>query len=284
MTEDTRLIEKIKNGDKNAFNELVKNNLYLAESYLNKFNYSKENKEDILQDGYLFIIDSINEYLSKDRNESLNNYLHKKMKYKMKKIIQSYNTNHEVSETVLKSDWFDFVLALENKELVNQIKKFIIGTDYFTFMQKNVLMAKLGLINNRILSDVELGRAFGCSPNNFYIKFIESKGKLRGAISSKKIEDDKPYHFDLFSYLGVSEEIGRNVIKKHLSKDEINLLKKVWSNDFSLMSNFEDIYLSEEEILSYYKVIGKLYNIIVNMDVKKETVDAGANYGYAPRR
>ena len=283
MNKDSLLISKAKKGDKKAFNQLVNNNLYLINYYLETNNYNENNKDDIIQDGYLLLIEYITNYIKKENEEYLSTYLHKRIKEKMKSIIKKYDYNDDVQE-YNNHFIFDFVEATEQKELVEILIKFIIGTDTFTFMQKNTLLAKLGFIENRVLTNEELASAFNCSNTNFYIKYIDSIGKLRKAIVSKKIEKDKVYHMDLFSYFNTSKEILIDVIKKNLNEKEIFLLKLVWGEDFSCFNKLEDIILIEEDALAYYKVIGKLYNIIINLDLKEENFNLDLGYGYALRR
>lgn len=282
MDKENLLISEAKKGDKKAFEQLVNNNMYLVEHYLNKNIYNKNDKDDILQEGYLLLLELIKEYINKDIKDNLNLFLHKKIKVKIGNILKKYNNTDSMQECNINTS-FDIVVATEQKELIDMLKNIIVGTNTFTFMQKNTLLAKLGFIKNKPLTDDELAKAFNCSRNNFYIKYIDSTGKLR-RLMSKGIKKQKIYHMDLSSYFETSKEILIDVINESLDKEEINLLKIVWGDDFANFNKLEDITLTEEDVIDYYKVIGKLYNIIINLDLKEELLKHGLNHVYALRR
>ena len=282
MDKENLLILKAKKGDKKAFEQLVNNNMYLVEHYLNKNIYNKNDKDDILQEGYILLLELIKEYINKDSKDNLNLFLHNKIKAKIGNILKKYNNTDSMQECNINTS-FDIVIATEQKELIDTLKNIIVGTNTFTFMQKNTLLAKLGFIKNKILTDKELADAFNCSPNNFYIKYIDSTGKLR-RLMSKGIKKENIYHMDLSSYFETSKEILIDVINESLDKEEISLLKIVWGDDFGNFNKLEDITLTEEDVIDYYKVIGKLYNIIINLDLKEELLKRGLNHVYALRR
>lgn len=281
MDKENLLILKAKKGDKKAFEQLVNNNMYLVEHYLNKNIYNKNDKDDILQDGYLCLVQYITNYIKSENKEYLSSYLHNRIKVKVKRIIKKYDYSDNKLE--YDNDIFDFVVATEQKELVNILKNIIVGTNTFTFMEKNALLAKLGFIENRILTNQELADAFNCSRNNFHIKYKDSIDNLRSLIS-KEIKNKKNYNLDLFSYFETSKEIVLDVINENLNEEEINLLKIVWGDDFSCFNSLEDIVIINDKVKTYYTTIGKIYNIIINLDISKEIKKLGLNYGYALRR
>ena len=275
----------ISEDDYECINKLATNNFYLIERILKKENYDKTYEEDIIQDCFVALIELITKYKRECKVGYLSTYVQNRLPNIIKNIIKKYDviyTDDLPSGDLTYKD--DFVYEIEKNMYAKHLEKFIFNTNYFTFMQKTTLMAKLGFLNNLVLTDQELGSMFNCSRNNFYIKFMDSKSKLRRAVSSKENESNYEYHYDLFSYFNTAKEIVLNVIKENLNNDEVNLLKLVWSDDFSHLKDFNEIDITDEEVISYYNVIAKLYNIIINVDVWEQMIKTGIDYGYALRK
>ncbi len=174
----------------------------------------------------------------------------------------------KVREPIVQNE-YDFISKTEEEELVNEITNFIFNSNYFTFMQKTVLMARLGFINNRVLTFKEVATAFGCSENNIYNKYLNSIKKLRKAVLSGKIDLSNIHHqMDFFNYFSTIKEVVMYHMNE-LSEDEIQLIKMVWKDDFSSMINFSDIAMDDKQVVTYYEAIGKLYNKITSEDSVK---------------
>lgn len=171
----------------------------------------------------------------------------------------------KVSEPIVQNE-YDFISKTEEEELINEITNFIFNSNYFTFMQKTVLMARLGFINNRILTFKEIATAFGCSENNIHGKYLNTVRKLRKAILSGKIDSSDIHNqMDFFNYFSTTKEVVMYLMNE-LNEDEMQLIKTVWKGDFSSMISFSDIVMDDEQVVTYYETIGKLYNYITSED------------------
>ena len=82
------LIREYRKGSKKAFEELVKNNMYIVDMVLNKFEYKSDDYEDLLQDGYECLIKLINKYVSGTYNYPLSQYLNNSLTYYFQLIFQ----------------------------------------------------------------------------------------------------------------------------------------------------------------------------------------------------
>ena len=69
--------------NKDNVNEIFEKYMYLVEMSLNKFDYDKQDYEDLLQDGYERLIILIKSY-AKNFKRSLNQYLNQEFIKKMK--------------------------------------------------------------------------------------------------------------------------------------------------------------------------------------------------------
>lgn len=172
----------------------------------------------------------------------------------------------------------DCVFCKENlsDKLSKKAIVYILGSSNYTFMQKTVVMAKLGLINNYVIRDTDLARALGCSQNNVWLK----KMKLEGMISTaKSIVDHKQYKIDckdLFDYIGFSSDIGLYFLNK-LDEEEIKLIQYIWGEDFEKLQNISNINLTKQQILKYYSAVGKLHKF--NKNINPEEVINGICIG-----
>ncbi len=267
MNSNLTLIKMARNGDDKAFNELIIKNLDLVQNIVSQIDCEPLEKDDIIQECYLMFIDFINEYLAKKPISNFRDYIKEKLNYYFDELVKTkHNKNSlETKENFCYVD--DFITKLEDEELANELKKFMFFTDSFTFLQKTVLMAKFGFINNYVLKNVELAKAFNCSNNNISAKFISSKDKLQKLFKVNKVKFDD-LKTDLSYYLSTSEPVVIYVINTYLNKEEIRVLKLVWGDDFSSLLDFKNINLSYDDIILYYNTIGKLYNIITSLNTE----------------
>lgn len=270
MTNDKLLLEEYKNGNEKAYEELIKNNLYIVRNVLSRKKYNKQDEEDLLQEGMILLASYIKKYSFDSKSyDSLKHYLLNTINMRYDAVIKKYDKERigklETLNMNVEFQLCDFIVEMENKELINEMKDFIVKTDYFTFLQKNTLISK-GFINELVLSDTNLANAFKVSSNNFYIKNMDALSKLRRAYSLKLYEDKDTYkrRNDLFSFMGTSKEIVLYEMKC-LNKREIKLIKTVWGNDFSSIKELRNINFSKEDLIEYYNAIGKLFRNIQNL-------------------
>lgn len=247
-------LQKVRRVDKTFVN-----NLDLVSKCLDVFDLSENDSSEALEEGYL--------------NSNLSKFVEEK---KTKCFLNLDKTPYETN--------FNFVDAIEEKELTDELFKFIFYTDYFTFLQKTTLMAEFGFIGNRVLKTAELARAFRCSNNNFQLRKTASLSKLKKAFKDKKTSGNFVYKTDLFSYFQTQKKILLNLIETNLTEAQTRILKMVWGDDFSSFNRFAGDLLTDDEIILYYNTIGKLYNVVIDTDVFDMTQRLNLNHGYALRR
>lgn len=85
-------VETYKLDNKDNVNEILEKYMYLVEMSLNKFDYDKQDYEDLLQDGYERLIILIKKYILGTYKNSLSVYLNNSLKHyyktRIKKIIR----------------------------------------------------------------------------------------------------------------------------------------------------------------------------------------------------
>lgn len=265
------LIEECKKENIKAFEELVKNNMYLVRKTLNKFKYKNQDYDDLLQDGYEHLIKLIKNYISKSYNYPLSQYLNNSLKYYYFSIFENKQNKECLTSNYVDDD---FISDLEEKELIQTFEDFVFKTDYLTFMQKNILMARIGYINNNAIGATELSSVLSCSRSNINNKYKRVKElleikKLMKNINNKEIEK---FH-DFYDYFETSKQILKYFMKV-LDDSEVVLLKKVWGENFDDINGVKNANINSEETIRYYKIIYKLYDVVTstNMnDIIEET-------------
>ena len=267
------LIREYRKGSKKAFEELVKNNMYIVDMVLNKFEYKSDDYEDLLQEGYEYLIKLINKYVSGTYNYSLNQYLNNSLThYYCAYIKRIYENNKREELNYIDSGSNDFILDIEEREIVSKIEDFLFKSDYLEFMRQTILMARTGYINNINLSDKQLALAFCCSRSNVNNKYKNVKELIQPEtiIKNTHKQDDFDTKLkdltDFYSYFRTSKEV-MEYFMESLKPHEICLLKKVWGDNFDDINGIKNANVSEKEALEYYKVIYKLYNAITSADV-----------------
>lgn len=267
------LIREYKKGSKKTFEELVKNNMYIVDMVLNKFEYKSDDYEDLLQDGYEYLIKLINKYVSGTYNYSLNQYLNNSLTYYYCAYIKRiYENNKREELNYIDSGSNDFILDIEEREIVSKIEDFLFKSDYLEFMRQTILMARTGYINNINLSDKQLASAFCCSRSNVNYKYKNAKELIQPENVRKNTHKQVDFDTklkdltDFYSYFRTSKKV-MEYFMESLKPHEICLLKKVWGNNFDDINGIKNANVSEKEVLEYYKVIYKLYNAITSADV-----------------
>ena len=270
MKKDKLLLEEYENGNEKALEELIKNILYIIKNVLDRKKHDKNDEEDLVQEGMILLANYIKKYLFDSQTEiSLKQYLSNSLNMRFDTIINKYNKNRlQENDNLIEYDEkssYDFISEMENMELIKELKNFIVKTNYFTFLQKNILISK-GFINEIVLSETDLSNAFNTSYQNFYVKKTYAASKLKKAYFSKIYQDKDEYkrNDDLFSFMETSKEIVLYEMK-HLNKREIKLIKMVWGNDFTSIKELSNINFSKEDLIEYYNAIGKLFRSIQNL-------------------
>lgn len=267
------LIEEYKKGSEKAFEELIENNMYLVKMMLDKFEYKSDDYDDLLQDGYEHLIKLIKKYMSGTYNYPLSQYLNNSLKYYYSIYIKRiYENNKREKLNYIDSGSNDFILDIEEREIVSKIEDFLFKSDYLEFMRQTILMARTGYINNINLSDNQLASAFCCSRSNVNYKYKSAKKLIQPENVRKKTHKQDDFDTklkdltDFYSYFRTSKKV-MEYFMESLNPHEISLLKKVWGNNFDDINGIKNANISEKEVLEYYKVVYKLYNAITSADV-----------------
>lgn len=275
------LIREYKKGSKKAFEKLVENNMYIVDMALNKFEYKSDDYEDLLQDGYERLIKLINKYVSGTYNYPLSQYLNNSLTYYYCAYIKRiYENNKREELNYIDSGSNDFILDIEEREIVSKIEDFLFKSDYLEFMRQTILMARTGYINNINLSDKQLASAFCCSRSNVNYKYKNAKELIQPEtiIKNTHKQDDFDTKIkdltDFYAYFRTSKKV-MEYFMESLKPHEICLLKKVWGNNFEDINGIKNANISEKEVLEYYKVIYKLYNAITSADVMEVASKTG---------
>ena len=275
------LIREYKKGSKKAFEKLVENNMYIVDMALNKFEYKSDDYEDLLQDGYECLIKLINKYVSGTYNYPLSQYLNNSLTYYYCAYIKRiYENNKREELNYIDSGSNDFILDIEEREIVSKIEDFLFKSDYLEFMRQTILMARTGYINNINLSDKQLASAFCCSRSNVNYKYKNAKELIQPEtiIKNTHKQDDFDTKIkdltDFYAYFRTSKKV-MEYFMESLKPHEICLLKKVWGNNFDDINGIKNANISEKEALEYYKVIYKLYNAITSADVMEVASKTG---------
>lgn len=274
------LIEECKKGKKEAFEDLVKNNMYIVDMVLNKFEHKGEDHDDLLQDGYERLIKLVKKYISGTYDYPLSQYLHHDFNYYYGVHIRKINRENKLETLKYADDYSkDFIHELEEKEILNQMEDFIFKSDYLEFMRQTILMAKMGYINNIKFSDKQLASAFSCNSSNVNYKYKRTEKQIKidniNKIMKRNIE--KKDLTDFFSYIRTSEKVVKYFMK-NLEPCEITLIKKVWGDNLDDINGIKNANISEKEALEYYKVVYKLYDAITSTDVMEVVNKIGGNF------
>lgn len=275
------LIREYKKGSKKAFEKLVENNMYIVDMVLNKFEYKSDDYEDLLQDGYECLIKLINKYVSGTYNYPLSQYLNNSLTYYYCAYIKRiYENNKREELNYIDSGSNDFILDIEEREIVSKMEDFLFKSDYLEFMRQTILMARTGYINNINLSDKQLASAFCCSCSNVNYKYKSAKKLIQPETIRKKTHKQDDFDTklkdltDFYSYFRTSKKV-MEYFMESLKPHEICLLKKVWGNNFDDINGIKNANISEKEVLEYYKVVYKLYNAITSTDVMEVASKTG---------
>ncbi len=262
---------KNKKSDKKIVDQLILDNLHLVKEQLNESNCANNIKEDVMQEGILLLTSLINEYVNSNIDCSLPNYLENNLRVNFQSII---NKNKNQSKLYFNNSSYtnDFQRKIEDNEIAEKLKMYILNTNELTFMQRTVLMAKLGFINDYEVSFKNLADSFNCTYSNIHAKYVDSVGKL----SKVKNLDKKCCEFNgypnFFDYFNTCKEVVLDTLKT-LPLEEVKLLKMVWKDDFSSMNDPKNINMSEDEIKQYYNVIGKLSNYFNDLEITDELMN-----------
>ncbi len=281
-----KIYEEWKQGDLNSFNKLVERNLHLPSLILSKIKFDSPFDNDLFEEGIILVILYLKKYnitystiLSSYLNHSLIRPLTSMVKERYIKEDKEIYINSINSNPVLLTHKDDYYYECVNdfieKDNFNLIKDILFKTSHLSFLEKTVLMATLGLINDFPIKSVELAQYFGCVPQNINqaLKNALSKvEKLKCMQTSPEIYNyNIKFKYSIFKYFCSDKKIVLNCMDD-LDQEEIELIKYVWGNDFSSMKNLSDINFTSEQVVIYYKAIAKIYKNIKMAAIHFNTV------------
>lgn len=198
--EEDKLIEEMLNGNKNARNKLVEHNLRLVAHIVKKYDNGKDDVDDLISIGTIGLIKGIDTFSNKNgtklttyaarcvENEILMFYRSNKKNSKNISINESVGFDKEGNEIsfldILKTPNPDYVSDIDLQDNIKMLYKFI---DVLTNREKEIIIKRYGLYNQKEQTQKEIAKEFGISRS--YVSRIEKRALtkiLREFIRNKK--------------------------------------------------------------------------------------------------
>ena len=184
--EESKYLQEMYEGSKEARNKLIEHNLRLVAHVVKKFEHDSSFQDDLISIGTIGLIKGIDTY-SKDKNVRLTTYCARCIQNEILMYYRSnnkYNKNISIQEgigydkdgneitilDILKADKPDFALDLYEKENIKLLK------DYFLVLnkrEKEILIYRYGLENNDELTQKEIAKKLHISRS--YVSRIEKR-------------------------------------------------------------------------------------------------------------
>lgn len=198
--EEDKLIKQMLSGDKNARNKLVEHNLRLVAHIVKKYDNGKDDVDDLISIGTIGLIKGIDTFSNKNgtklttyaarciENEILMFYRSNKKNAKNISINESVGFDKDGNEIsfldILKTPNPDYVSDIDLKDNIKLLYKFI---DVLTYREKEIIIKRYGLYNQKEQTQKEIAKEFGISRS--YVSRIEKRALtkiLREFIRNKK--------------------------------------------------------------------------------------------------
>ena len=200
--EESKYLELLKKGDKNARNKLIEHNLRLVAHIVKKYDTKEKNTDDLISIGTIGLIKGIDSFKN-DKNTKLTTYVAKCIQNEIlmyfrnnKKHANDVSLNDSIGFDkdgneinlidVLKSDDEDILTTLHNKDSVNTLLKYL---SILNKREKEIIIKRYGLFNNEELTQKEISKELNISRS--YVSRIEKRALLK--IYKKFIKDRKEY-------------------------------------------------------------------------------------------
>lgn len=198
--EEDKLIKQMLSGDKSARNKLIEHNLRLVAHIVKKYDNGKEDVDDLISIGTIGLIKGIDTFSNKNgtklttyaarciENEILMFYRSNKKNAKNISINESVGFDKDGNEIsfldILKTPNPDYVSDIDLKDNIKLLYKFI---DVLTYREKEIIIKRYGLYNQKEQTQKEIAKEFGISRS--YVSRIEKRALtkiLREFIRNKK--------------------------------------------------------------------------------------------------
>ena len=199
--DETKYLELMAKGDKEARNKLIEHNLRLVAHIVKKFDYKEGDQDDLISIGTIGLIKGIDTYkINKNiklttycarciQNEILMYYRSSNKNNKNISINESIGYDKEGNEItildVLKSDKPDFAMDLHTKENIKLIDEYI---KVLNEREKDIIKRRYGLGNIREQTQKSIAKSLNISRS--YVSRIEKRAlikMLREFIKNKNI-------------------------------------------------------------------------------------------------
>ena len=184
--EEKETLEKYFLGDKMARDILIEHNLRLVAHIVKKYDYKKEDIDDLISIGTIGLIKGVDSY-SKEKGTKLTTYCARCIENEIlmyfrgdKKNNKNISLNEKIGFDkdgneitfldILKTPNHDYIMDIHQNNLENNLKKYF---NVLTNREKEILIKRYGLNNTKEVTQKELSKSLGISRS--YVSRIEKR-------------------------------------------------------------------------------------------------------------
>ena len=184
--EESIELEKFFMGDRSARDKLIEHNLRLVAHIVKKYDYKKEDVDDLISIGTIGLIKGIDSY-SKSKGTKLTTYAARCVENEIlmffrgdKKNNKNISLNEKIGFDkdgneitlldILKTPNHDYAMDIHQSNLEESLKKYF---DVLTDREKEIINKRYGLNGNNEVTQKELAKALGISRS--YVSRIEKR-------------------------------------------------------------------------------------------------------------
>ncbi|MBR1717838.1 MAG: RNA polymerase sporulation sigma factor SigK [Bacilli bacterium] len=184
--EEKKTLERYFLGDKEARNVLIEKNLRLVAHIVKKYDYKKEEVDDLISIGTIGLIKGVDSY-SKEKGTKLTTYCARCIENEIlmyfrgdKKNNKNISLNEKIGFDkdgneitfldILKTPNQDFIMDIHKSNLENSLKKYF---SVLTLREKEIIEKRYGLNNYEETTQKELAKDLGISRS--YVSRIEKR-------------------------------------------------------------------------------------------------------------
>ena len=184
--EEKETIDEYLNGNNSARNKLIEHNLRLVAHIVKKYDYRKEDVDDLISIGTIGLIKGIDSYSNKHgtklttycarciENEILMYFRGDKKNNKNISLNEKIGFDKDGNEItfldILKTPNHDYAMDIHQSNLEDNLKKYF---DVLTDREKEIIVKRYGLFENDELTQKELAFSLGISRS--YVSRIEKR-------------------------------------------------------------------------------------------------------------
>ena len=184
--EEKETIDEYLNGSNSARNKLIEHNLRLVAHIVKKYDYRKEDVDDLISIGTIGLIKGIDSYSNKHgtklttycarciENEILMYFRGDKKNNKNISLNEKIGFDKDGNEItfldILKTPNHDYAMDIHQSNLEDNLRKYF---DVLTDREKEIIIKRYGLFENDELTQKELASSLGISRS--YVSRIEKR-------------------------------------------------------------------------------------------------------------